>query len=346
MPAATLSLSFLLIFFLSSTPTTTSQSQPAPCHRHEAAALLDIKRSFGGPPSLSSWNESETPDCCVWDGVRCDYATGAVTDLFLQTSPDLSGPISPSVALLLSLRQLIVSAAHVTGTIPPSIGSLANLTLIIIDSNPALTGTIPAALCDLPNLAALYLYNNSLSGSIPPCFANKKNLIILDLSRNRLSGPIPAGLMRGADSVFPHPKLFLNGNRLTGPIPRSLGDVPLQIVDVSDNQLAGDASFLFKENGSLQQARLAGNELEFDMSKVKFPLGLRELNMGRNRVYGRIPPQISEIRRLKRLDLSYNRLCGPIPTGGPMKKFRAKSFAGNKCLCGGPLQPCHSEAKD
>ncbi|RID42673.1 hypothetical protein BRARA_J02541 [Brassica rapa] len=37
---------------------------------------------------------------------------------------------------------------------------------------------------------------------------------------------------------------------------------------------------------------------------------------------------------------SYNRLCGPIPTGGSLQRFDSYIYFHNKCLCGAPLDSC------
>ena len=56
-----------------------------------------------------------------------------------------------------------------TGEIPPEIGNLTNLTVLMLFLNQ-LTGTIPSEIGNLTNLGvddALQLYNNQLSGQIP-----------------------------------------------------------------------------------------------------------------------------------------------------------------------------------
>ena len=54
-----------------------------------------------------------------------------------------------------------------SGEIPPELGSLTNLTWLVL-SNNQLSGEIPAELGNLPNLGGLFLNNNRLSGEIPP----------------------------------------------------------------------------------------------------------------------------------------------------------------------------------
>ena len=97
----------------------------------------------------------------------------------------------------------------------------------------SLTGTIPPELGALTELTVLRLPGNRLSGPIPRELGLLAKLITLDLSRNRLTGRIPdlGGLSRLR-------LLDLRGNRLTTGIPRSLGRLPrLSVIRLSGNAL-------------------------------------------------------------------------------------------------------------
>ena len=54
-----------------------------------------------------------------------------------------------------------------TGSIPPEIGNLTNLTQLYLSYNQ-LTGEIPPEIGNLTNLTTLYLQHNNLTGEIPP----------------------------------------------------------------------------------------------------------------------------------------------------------------------------------
>ena len=69
-------------------------------------------------------------------------------------------------------------------------GNVASLVL----NNNSLSGSLPPELGNLTNLTTLYLFNNSLSGIIPSELGNLTNLTSLGLSDNSLSGSIPAEL--------------------------------------------------------------------------------------------------------------------------------------------------------
>lgn len=325
--SSTLSLS--LLFLLSSLTLPLSASH---CHSDDAAALLKIRSSFGSPAVWSSWDA--TSNCCEWEPVSCDPKTGRVRGLDIFRNTPISGSISRAVAGLTFLEQLTIqSSPAVTGTIPLSIGSLPSLSSLKISGSPRLTGTIPSSLCSLPKLKEIDLSHNGLAGPIPGCF--NQNLSRIDFSNNRLSGPVPARLGSGAKAV----ELLLDANGLTGPIPRSFGNIDFKTLSLSKNQLTGDAAFLLGESKrSLEELTLSKNQLEFDFSNVRLPMGLQKLNLDHNRIYGRVPAQMGKLGWFH-LDLRYNNLCGPVPDA--VKPMGTAPFEHNKCLCGGPLPPCH-----
>jgi len=77
-----------------------------------------------------------------------------------------------------------------TGSIPPEIGCLTNLTILGLSGNQ-LTGEIPPEIGSLTNLYVLLLTHNQLTGEIPPEIGNLTNLYVLHLNDNQLSGLIP-----------------------------------------------------------------------------------------------------------------------------------------------------------
>jgi hypothetical protein len=77
-----------------------------------------------------------------------------------------------------------------SGSIPPELGGLTNLTILKLTSNQ-LTGPIPPELGNLTNLQHFQLFLNQLSGSIPANLANLVNLSTFYLHENQLSGEVP-----------------------------------------------------------------------------------------------------------------------------------------------------------
>jgi len=107
-----------------------------------------------------------------------------------------------------------------TGSIPPEIGCLTNLTYLGLEMNQ-LTGEIPSEIGNLTNLTSLKLYDNQLTGEIPLEIGNLTNLERLDLSINQLTGEIPSEIGNLTNLT----SLDLQNNLLTGEIPPEVCDL-------------------------------------------------------------------------------------------------------------------------
>ena len=133
---------------------------------------------------------------------------------------------------------LDLSDNQLTGSIPPEIGYLTNLTYLEISENYDLTGSIPPEIGNLTNLTYLNLGGNLLTGEIPPEIGNLTNLIDLDLRWNQLTGSIPSEIGNLTNLT----NLSLSNNQLTGEIPESicgldLNNYPPWGVPLTNNQL-------------------------------------------------------------------------------------------------------------
>ena len=72
---------------------------------------------------------------------------------------------------------------ELTGSIPPELGDLANLTELGLADNE-LTGSIPPELGDLANLTELELDNNELTDPIPDSFLDLDELNVFYFADN------------------------------------------------------------------------------------------------------------------------------------------------------------------
>ena len=102
---------------------------------------------------------------------------------------------------------------EVTGSIPPEIGYLTNLTRLNLYGSQ-LTGQIPPEIGNLVNLTHLYLWNNKLTGGIPPEIGNLTNLILFTSKNNQLFGEIPPEVCDLMESNNLHMANILDGNNL------------------------------------------------------------------------------------------------------------------------------------
>uniref|UniRef100_M8CA79 Leucine-rich repeat-containing N-terminal plant-type domain-containing protein n=1 Tax=Aegilops tauschii TaxID=37682 RepID=M8CA79_AEGTA len=193
-----------------------------------------------------------------------------------------------------------------------------------------MSGAIPDAIGNLTFLETLTLHHlPAISGAIPDSLATLSNLSELTISYTGVSGPSPDGAY-----------LQLSHNNLSGAIPTEFAAVNFSYVDLSRNALSGDATSLFGAEKAIQHLDVSRNALNFDLSAVEFPEQLTYADLSHNAIHGSIPAQVATLAGLQQFNVSFNRLCGAVPTGGNMSRFDRYSYLHNKCLCGTPLTAC------
>ncbi|KAH0453385.1 hypothetical protein IEQ34_017709 [Dendrobium chrysotoxum] len=312
------------------------------CNKDDKRALNSIKSAL----NFTYWTSATA--CCDWGGVECDPTVpgsdgSRVTGLFVITDSTITGPIPSAVGDLPFLTSLrFHKLPNLTGNIPSSITRLTRLSILLLSWN-SLSGPIPSFLSQIPSLTDIDLSFNQFSGSIPPELAKLPSIQQLDFSRNRLTGSIPAEFGNFAKSS--PPDLIFSHNSLSGDLPVSLGVPEWGKIDLSRNNLTGDASFLFGAGKSTRYIDLSRNEFAFDLSRVTFPVNVTVLDLNHNKITGSIPAQINQVdpTYFPVFNVSYNQLCGEIPAGPITAKFGVDSYFHNKCLCGSPLPPCTSK---
>jgi hypothetical protein len=137
-------------------------------------------------------------------------------------------------------------------------------------SNNALDGGLPASWFGMQRLRVLDVSGNALAGSLtvsPQAWPRLRELVLAD---NDFSGRLPVGLAQWSALRV----LDLSGNGFTGFVPPDWSALNLDILDVSDNRLAGDPAPAFamaschiglRGNdfaGTLDAARLEGTAWE------------------------------------------------------------------------------------
>ncbi|CAM9762095.1 unnamed protein product [Chrysoparadoxa australica] len=194
-----------------------------------------------------------------------------------------------------------------------------------------LEGSIPAKLGQLTNLRWLDLSGNELSGSIPSELGQLSSLEELDLSWNQLSGCIPTELGELKQLTF----FSISSNKLTGAIPNELSKLHhLRTLDLEHNQFTG---IVPSELVELIQLRLHEREalvkLYFATKGDKWknsdgwatyePIEkwygvtvedgrVIAVQLKSNNLQGSIPDAISQMKKLRLLQLNDNLLFGDI----------------------------------
>ena len=206
------------------------------------------------PSGILNWGADTA--ISEWDGVSLDESASRVEELALGRG-QLSGSIPPEIGNLSNLTSLYLGFNQLSGSIPRELGNLSNLTWLSLSVNQ-LSGSIPPEIGNIDSLLWLDLSNNQLNGAIPPEIGNLDNLLELTLDGNQLSGSIPPQLA-GAGNLA---TISLSNNQLTGDIPTALGSLDsIKSVDLSGNRLSGDVPTEFASAGSLESFRLGGNRI-------------------------------------------------------------------------------------
>jgi hypothetical protein len=135
----------------------------AKSRRSSAGALVALYNSTNGPgwANKSGWLATNTP--CSWYGVGC--FGGHVDTLNLYTN-QLSGTLPPELGDLANLSNLNLNTNQLSGAIPPELGNVTSLSNLSMELNQ-LSGHVPPQLGNLTGLLGLYLSDNQLTGALP-----------------------------------------------------------------------------------------------------------------------------------------------------------------------------------
>ncbi|GKU96406.1 hypothetical protein SLEP1_g9647 [Rubroshorea leprosula] len=190
-----------------------------------------------------------------------------------------------------SVRRICFFGNHLIGSIPQWLGNASSLEILALKSNN-IHGSIPVELVRPPKLDILLLSTNNLSGRVPVSFFNSSSLTVLSLAVNQLQ-ELPTSLQNA--SLL---RTFaVTANNLGGVIPSNLGGLRnLTSFGVSGNWLES------KDEGLGILTSLANCT------------NLRILDLGFNRLKGKIPEGIGNLIGLTYLQLDTNYLRGEIPS--------------------------------
>ncbi len=90
------------------------------------------------------------------------------------------------------MRGLCLWNLSLTGTVPPSLGSLQKLTSSLQIAHNLLSGTLPPSIGSITNIISpglgLFLEYNKLTGTVPTSLSRLSRINTLDLLGNRFTG--------------------------------------------------------------------------------------------------------------------------------------------------------------
>ncbi|KAJ1330013.1 hypothetical protein BSLG_009801 [Batrachochytrium salamandrivorans] len=246
------------------------------------------------PPVQAHYNETASHPRIAFN------SSGRVIKLWLH-GLGLRGSIPVDFSRLSELRVLCLNDNEISKEIPAGIFKLKNLEKLDLSGN-LIDGHIPNQICDLKRLEFLSVSGNNIGGEIPRNIGRLRNLKTLNCSSNSLTGEIPTSIVNLSGLV----KLDLSHNQLSGHISQDIGSLTnLQQLNLSNNQLIG---VLSPEIGNMMSLT------HMALISVWYSHILLSSDLGNNRLFKRIPPELFNLRKLRILMLNNNDFFDEVPS--------------------------------
>uniref|UniRef100_R7W4H7 Putative LRR receptor-like serine/threonine-protein kinase n=1 Tax=Aegilops tauschii TaxID=37682 RepID=R7W4H7_AEGTA len=247
----------------------------------------------------------------------------SLVELEITSNPHLRGAIPGSIGQLKHLVVLELSDLGLNDTLPQEIGNLTTLEKLRL-SLVTLTGSIPLTIGKLMKLRFLSLTGNNLTGSIPMEIGNLTKLQNLYLQNNYLEGQLPGNQLVG--HIFPElgnssllDSVGVANSNFSGLFPPSIcvGGA-LTMVSAGYNGFTGIYHQTFQNCTTLQDVDFTANNIIAELGTIPSWIsrslpGLKFLRLSSNKFEGAIPLQILHFHKLQLLDLTKNKLTGPVP---------------------------------
>ncbi|KAL0382882.1 UNVERIFIED_CONTAM: Receptor-like protein 9b [Sesamum calycinum] len=234
------------------------------------------------------------------------------------------------------LQWLDISNNNISGKFPDWISDFEYLSTLVLSRN-SLEGAMPLSFCNVTRLRFLDLSLNNLTGIFPPC-ANLSLLTYLHLQGNAFMGPLPYISSRTSGLVT----MDIRDNKFSGEIPRWISsysnlripfggkrpfDDTFYIRELGWTTYRSFRTYSFECEVQINQYVQADfytsdvqEEIEFiSKSRLESYKGnilyyISGIDLSKNRLTGPIPTELGTLSSIHTLNLSHNRLTGHIPT--------------------------------
>eukprot|EP00980_Cylindrotheca_fusiformis_P009156 scaffold1992_cov113-Cylindrotheca_fusiformis.AAC.21 len=149
---------------------------------------------------------------------------------------DFAGELKGSVFKdLKKLKYADIGGIAFNSTLPNELLNLPNLNALYAYEN-GIVGELEDFLPESSQILELWLDDNSLSGSIPPSIGKHTALASLSLSDNALTGSLPTEI----GQLVKMEQMWVYSNYLTGTVPSEIGHMTdLEILGIEDNDING-----------------------------------------------------------------------------------------------------------
>jgi Leucine-rich repeat (LRR) protein len=267
------------------------------------------------------------------------HCIGNVSSLqVLSLSNNRISGMLPDLSTLSPLRQLDLSNNKFNGEIPTTIGSLTELSNLLLGENLFEGILTESHFANLSKLEYLSLSANSLTMKVSDDWVPPFQLQGLNLSYCNLNSRFPNWLRTQNDLSFlilsnvgnlpPNPipiwfwrklqtlkGLDISYNNLTGKIPNLELNLTnnYPFIDLSANQFEGSIPSFLLQAGALHLSNNRFSNLAPLLCSKTKPNNLQILDISNNELKGEFPDCWSNLASLKLVDLSNNKLSGKIP---------------------------------
>ncbi|CAL5060232.1 unnamed protein product [Urochloa decumbens] len=283
------------------------------CTEQEKSSLLQFVAELSQDDGLAaSWQNAT--DCCKWEGIACN-SDRSVIGVFLA-SRSLQGHISTTLGNLTALQHLNLSHNSLSGYLPHELVSSSSLVVLDVSFNQ-LSGQLQelrSSVSDLP-IQVLNISSNLFSGEFPSTiWGPMKNLVVLNASNNSFTGHMPTHFCINSPSFM---VLDLSYNKFSESIPPVLGSCSmLRVLKVGHNNLNGVLPNELFDATSLEFLSFPNNDVQgiLDDAHIARLRNLVILDLGKNKLNGKIPDSIGQLKRLQEIHLDYNNISGELPS--------------------------------
>ncbi|XP_044952760.1 receptor like protein 22-like [Hordeum vulgare subsp. vulgare] len=327
-------LMLLLLCSCSMHASSANTTAAVPCLADQASALLHLKRSFTHA-NLPSWRDGE--DCCHWEGVACDTASGRVISLNLSAVDATIRRVGPALLNLTSLKSLSLSTACISkglsslsklpslnnlelhgpssrdpvGPELSSVGDIRQLTSLRLEGYD-FSRSRPSWIGNLTGLAHLRMHGCDFTGPVPDQIGTLAKLTLLDFENCNYAGqPVPSWI----GNLTRLTKLGVQGCRHSGSIPSTIANLTrLEVIRLGNNNLVGKIPQSLFALPALRALSLKNNQLSGHLEDIPSPIysSLSKVEINDNQLTGHIPKSILQLKHIKYLNLESNRLSGTI----------------------------------